>query len=112
MHRPRGGGTVFAVGKAGGCRQREVWHGHKVSQAASEPLRPRDLCSPTALTVLECPAGGTLRVSKRDATAWFDQLALPQHLRPFMGRSRVTTAELHAICDMSFAELRGCLEPG
>ena len=79
-----GGGTSFTVGKPGGNRLREVWHGRRVSQAAQTPPAPRHLASPTALSFLECSKDRPLRVSKRDASCWFDQLALPSSLRRYM----------------------------
>ena len=44
-----GGGTVFPVPKADGVRQREVWHGARVSAAAARPPAPPHLPSPAAL---------------------------------------------------------------
>ena len=67
----KGGGTSMAVGKPGGDRLREVWHGQRVSQAAVAPPKPRLLASPTALTFLETSPDRPVRVSKRDASCWF-----------------------------------------
>ncbi|CAE7858645.1 PDE9A [Symbiodinium necroappetens] len=89
-----GGGTSFTVGKPGGNRLREVWHGRRVSQAAQVPPKPRHLASPTALSFLECSKDRPLRVSKRDASCWFDQLELPASLRLFMAKPAVSTDEL------------------
>ena len=45
--KPRSGGGVFVVGKAGSSKLREVWHGKKTSLAARRPPKPRYLASPT-----------------------------------------------------------------
>ena len=76
-----GGGPVLAVSKPGTGKLREVWHGRRVSQAAAAPPPPRHLASPTALLHLEASADHPVRVSKRDARCWFDQLSLPPQLR-------------------------------
>ena len=110
VHSPRAGGTVFAVGKPGGSRQREILHGQRASRAAIPPPRPPNLCCPTALTTLESSTTGHLRVSKRDAKCWFDQLLAPDCLRQFLGRPRVSGAELRS-AGVSASELRSFLEP-
>ncbi|CAE7714737.1 PDE9A [Symbiodinium sp. CCMP2592] len=92
--RCKGGGASFAVGKPGGNRLREVWHGRRVSQAACGPPKPRHLASPTALALLECSKDCPIRVSKRDASCWFDQLKLPVVLREYMAKPPLTTEEL------------------
>lgn len=110
--KPRGGGAVIAVGKPGGKRQRVVWHGRRVSAAAVRPPKPRHLASPTALTFLECKQGRQIRCSKRDASCWFDQLALPADLGRWMGRPRVSQRELCSIGGMTVEEVQACLLPG
>ena len=65
--KPRSGGGVFVVGRAGSSKLREVWHGRKTSLAARRPPKPRYLASPTALTHLVALPGKPVRVSKRDA---------------------------------------------
>ena len=89
----RGGGTVFAVGKSGG-RQREVWHGTAVSEAAAPPPPPPCIASPAALVDLEASVDAPVLLSKKDAKCYFDQLRLPSHLRPFFGRPPVRLHEL------------------
>ena len=106
--KPCGGGTVIAVGKPGGKRQRVVWHGRRVSAAAARPPKPQHLASPTALTFLECK----FRCSKRDASCWFDQLALPAGLRRWMGRPKISQQELCSIGGMTVEEVQACLLPG
>ena len=107
----KGDGTTFAVGKPGGERLREVWHGRRVSESASAPPKPRHLASPTALTFLECSDGRPLRLSKRDATCWFDQLKLPSSLRRYMAKPPISTVEL-VNAGMSVADQRQHMEDG
>ena len=107
-----GGGPVLAVSKPGTGKLREVWHGRRVSQAAAAPPPPRHLASPTALLHLEASADHPVRVSKRDARCWFDQLSLPPQLRKWMGRPSVTLQELRDIADMSAQEVQSYLEEG
>ena len=51
-----GGGTVFAVGKKHG-RQREVWHGPKLTQASLPPPRPPCLAGPETFGDIELRLG-------------------------------------------------------
>ena len=108
----KGGGGVFAVGKPGGKRQRAVWNGNRVSASAAKPPKPRHLASPTALTFLECKEGQTIRCSKRDASCWFDQLALPKELQLWMGRPPVSRDELCFVGGMSGEEIQEHLLTG
>ena len=91
----RGGGTVLPVQKAGG-RQRLVWHGARVSEAASDPPPPRHLADPAVFGFLCLRQGAQLRVTKRDALTWFDQLWRCPSLRPFFGRPRIWRSEFLA----------------
>ncbi|CAK9033355.1 unnamed protein product [Durusdinium trenchii] len=88
-----------------------VWHGRRVSESASAPPKPRHLASPTALTFLECSDGRPLRLSKRDATCWFDQLKLPSSLRRYMAKPPISTVEL-VNAGMSVADQRQHMEDG
>lgn len=108
----RGGGTVLAVGKADSQRQREVWHGKRVSAASVSPPPPRHLACPSALVHPEARPGKHIRVSKRDASCWFDQLVCPEELRCFMGRPPVSRAELYEIGGLRQAEVDSFLETG
>ena len=108
----RGGGTVLTVSKPGTGKLREVWHGRRVSQAAAPPPPPRHLASPTALLHLEASKERPVRVSKRDARCWFDQLSLPTHLRRWMGRPPVSLRELRDIAGFSADEAAGCMQDG
>ncbi len=106
----RGGGTVFPVAKTS-LKQRVVWHGTRVSDAAAPPPPPRHLADPAAFGFLELSEGRALRVTKRDCQTWFDQLAAPAELRAFFGRPRVYRSELLAagLCE---AELCGAVAEG
>ena len=88
--RPKGGGWVFTVPKPGKSSYREVWHGRQVSLASRKPPKPRHLASPTALTYLMALPGRPVRMSKRDAKCWFDQLRAPRQLRPWFARPPVS----------------------
>ena len=85
--RPKGGGQVFTV--PGKSSYREVWHGRQVSLASRKP-KPRHLASPTALTYLMALPGRPVRMSKRDAKCWFDQLRAPRQLRRWFARPPVS----------------------
>ncbi len=99
-----GGGTVFPVDKAN-HRQRVVWHGTRVSDAAAAPPKPRHLASPSVFGFVELRDGRLLRVSKRDCRTWFDQLLLPGALSRFMARPRIWVQELELLPVSTGAEL-------
>jgi hypothetical protein len=93
----QGGGTVFAVPKKE--RQREVWHGRRVSQAALRPPAPPHLACPSTFRWLRVDprvGDGRMRMSKRDGKCLFDQLRLPPEIQGFMGRPPVLVSELQA----------------
>ena len=73
------------------------------------PTAPRN---PTALLDLEAIAGERIRVSKRDAKCYFDQLALPATVRSWFGRPPVTVAALADYTDLTQDELRRYLPAG
>ena len=88
-----GGGTFFSVKKAGG-RQRVVWHGARVIEAAAAPPVPRHLASPCFFGFIDLAHGERVWVTRRDWHTWLDQLVLPKKLRPYMAHPRVSKAEL------------------
>ena len=108
----KGGGTIIAVSKPGGKRQRAVWHGKRVSAAATRPPKPRHLASPTVLSLMECPAGQKIRCSKRDASCWFDQLQLPAAMQRWMGRPSITARELCTVGGLTPEQIQGFVLPG
>jgi len=85
--------SIFPVGKTGG-RLREVWSGDKISRSAVPPLPPPHIASQTALLNLEASVAKPIRVWKRDARCYFDQLALPPELRQWFGRPSLAAHEL------------------
>ena len=85
---------TFAVGKKSTGRQREVWDGSAISEAALVPPKPPLLANPASLIHLECLQSRPLWLSKRDAEVWFDQLKLPPALSSYMGRPAVAVKEL------------------
>ena len=94
----QGGGTVFSVPKKD--RQREVWHGRRVSQAALRPPAPPHLACPSTFRWLRVDprvGDGRMRMSKRDGKCLFDQLRLPPEIQGFMGRPPVSVAELRTM---------------
>ena len=109
---PKGGGTVFPVGKPGRDAQRLVWHGSRVSAAAVPPPKPRFLASPTALLSLEASVKSPILVSKRDASCWFDQLKLPESIRAWMGHPCLTVAELCSWEGFCRKDLESLLQAG
>ena len=78
-----GGGTVFAVRKKHG-RQREVWHGTKLTQASQPPPRSPCLAGPETFRDIELRLAFSCLLSKRDATCYVDQLSFPRKLAPFL----------------------------
>ena len=91
-----GGGTVFPVGKSDGKSQRVVWHGTRVSLAASKPPVPRHLADPAVFATLDLGPDECLRVSKRDCRTWFDQLVVDPSIGQYFGRPSVLRSELIA----------------
>jgi hypothetical protein len=85
---------VFAVGKQGSGRLREVWNGRSITEAAARPPKPPLQANPAALAELEASAERPLWMSGRDARVFFDQLMAPTELRRWFGRPAVALAEL------------------
>ena len=88
------GAGIFPIAKKGTAAQREVWNGSFLSALARRPLRPPHLASPTALLYLEGSEQLPLRVWKRDARCFFDQLQTPHSIRHFLGRPGLYLREL------------------
>ena len=76
--------SVFPVAKSIGA-QREVWNGANLSSAAATPPPPPHLANPTALVDMEALDGARIRVSKRDAKCYVNQLSLPPRMRKWFG---------------------------
>ena len=88
------GAGIFPIAKKGTTAQREVWNGSALSALARRPLRPPHLASPTSLLYLEGSEQLPLRVWKRDARCFFDQLQTPQGIRRCLGRPGLHLREL------------------
>ena len=90
------GASIFAVGKKGKDTQREVWNSRELSAIAERPPVPPHLASPSALLYIEASKTKPLRIWKRDARCWFDQLKLPERLQPYFGRPPLTLGALRS----------------
>ena len=100
--------SVFAVGKSSG-NQREVWNGANLSSGAAPPPRPPHLANPSCFLDLEALDGDRVRVTKRDARCYFDQLRLPRHLRSWFGRPSLRMSDILRFTDMTIQELESHL---
>ena len=98
--RAKSAASVFAIGKRGKSSQREVWSGGAVSEAAPRPPRPPRLGNPAMCARVIKQPGKDFVFAKRDAKAFFDQLALPPELSAYFGRPAITAGRL--------AEVVGC----
>ena len=96
--------SVFAVGKSSG-NQREVWNGANLSSGAAPPPRPPHLANPSCFLYLEAFDGDRVRITKRDARCYFDQLRLPGHLRSWFGRPSLRVSDILRFTDMTTQEL-------
>ena len=81
-----------------------------MSLSAARPPKPPHLASPACFPHQELGPSDKLYVSKRDASCFFDQLALPDCLVPFMGRPWITRDELLG-AGMTESELSASLRP-
>jgi len=106
----RAAASVFAVGKRGKNAQREVWSGAVVSTAAPRPPRPPRLGNPAVFSRIVKRPGVDLVFAKRDAKAFFDQLALPPGLAAFFGRPGIRAGVLAAAVGCSLAHLRDWID--
>eukprot|EP00928_Gymnodinium_smaydae_P061722 TRINITY_DN45745_c0_g1_i1.p1 TRINITY_DN45745_c0_g1~~TRINITY_DN45745_c0_g1_i1.p1 ORF type:complete len:1002 (+),score=67.19 TRINITY_DN45745_c0_g1_i1:59-3064(+) len=102
----KGGGTIFAVGKKGSSKKREVWHGGRVSLAAERPLKPPHLACPSALVDLETAANAPFMMSKRDGRCLFDQLSCPTNLVPYFGRPPIYLRDLMKTSGLTWTEVK------
>ncbi len=110
-------GESFAVSKRGGQRQREVWHGGRISELALAPPHPPLLANPAALGELCGSDDVPLAASSRDCMVFFDQLRSPIELRPYFGKPPLEAGDLSDEIlgegnGMGLAELQGFLPPG
>ena len=86
--------STFTIGKKGGLELREIYNGTAVTEAALPPPKPPWQATPAALTELEASLDRPLWLSGRDARVYFDQLAAPPELQPYLGRPSIQVAAL------------------
>ena len=96
--RPRHVAESFTVARKGSDKLREIWNGSSLSRAALDPppMPWLALASPTSLTNLEAIGDNKIWMSCRDGRVFFDQMSLPEPLRPFFGKAGVTVRELQS----------------
>ena len=85
---------MFAIAKKDSTVQREVWTGSLLSVAATRPHCPPHLASPSSFLYLEGSAALPIRVWKRDARCFFDQLATPHAIHEYLGRPPLRLRDL------------------
>ena len=90
-------GDVFCVQKASPSKQREVWNGSLVSQAAAPPPKPYKLANPGCFVDLCFQDGEEVFMSKRDIHTCFDVLKAPENLQQWFGRPPVSLQELSRV---------------
>ena len=100
------GASVFFIGKKGKDTLREIWNGHWLSQRAARAPAPPHLATPSAFLNIEARPETPLRIWKRDAQCFFDQLALPVALRAWFGRPPLALADLTVYGGASRDELQ------
>ncbi|CAE7188709.1 unnamed protein product, partial [Symbiodinium sp. KB8] len=98
-------GDVFCVPKSSPGKQREVWNGALVSQAAARPPQPFKLANPGCFVDLCFAEWEEIYMSKRDVHTCFDVLKAPEHLQPWFGRPPVTLHEMSRVCKVSCSSL-------
>ena len=103
--------SVFPVAKSTGA-QRDAWNGANLSSVAATPPPPPHLAHPTALVDMEALDGARIRVSKRDAKCYFDQLSLPPQMRRWFGRPSLKLGDILKCIDMTKDELASYLPRG
>ena len=96
---------MFAVEKPNG-KQRAIWNGSSISEAAAVPPMPPRLANPSSFLEILVEPGERIYFSKRDASAYFDTLRAPEALQPFFGRPCVTVLELMTATGLSQEEIR------
>ena len=78
---PQVAATLFAVGKKDSDKQRIIWNGKEISEAALKPPKPPLQANPAALSELEATRDRPLWLSGRDARVFPDQLGAPRGTR-------------------------------
>ena len=104
---------MFAVEKPNG-KQRAIWNGSFISEAAAVPPMPPRLANPSSFLEILVEPGERIYFSKRDASAYFDTLRAPEALQPFFGRPCVDCAgidELPWVCRKKRSEIMWWIIP-
>jgi hypothetical protein len=94
MRRAMASADTFIIRKSDGSRLREIWNGGRLTDAAVPSLKPPLQATPASLTTLEASDDRPVWASCRDGRVFFDQLRVPDSLRPFLGRPMVAVADL------------------
>lgn len=93
-HCVRAMADVFTVPKFTPGRQREVWNGSLISEAAAAPPKPRFLANPACFVDIHARSDEPLFFSKRDVSTCFDVIQAPDSMQEFFGQPPVTLREL------------------
>ena len=101
-----GGGPCFFISKPGKDALRHLWNGHFVSDACLPAPPPRHLATPTTFVHLRATADRPVYLSTRDCRSWFEQLKVPDALRPYLGQQSVNCKQLIAAMGISIGDLR------
>ena len=86
-------GDIFVAPKTAD-RQREVWNGSLISQAAWRPPPPAMLANPACFVDIAVLPGEQLFFSKRDMHTCYDIIQAPASIKPWFGRPPVLLSEL------------------
>ncbi|OLP74045.1 hypothetical protein AK812_SmicGene46529 [Symbiodinium microadriaticum] len=92
----KGLANVFAAPKANKGRQRKIWDGSVLSEAAARPPKPYRLANPSTFLDILLRPGEELFLSKRDASTFFDSLKVPLRMQEWFGQPPVQVRELLA----------------
>ena len=96
------------VGKRDTGRQRPVWTGSTLWEAAHAPPMPPRLANPACLPHMRVKCGDRLFFSKRDAASFFDALQAPTAMRSWFGCPGVRAGDLATALGISLFDLN-CL---
>lgn len=97
---------VFTVPKSTPGRQREVWNGSLISEAAATPPKPRLLANPACFVDIHAKSDEPLFFSKRDVSTCFDVIKAPDSMQEWFGQPPVTLRELVRASGHGLEQLR------
>jgi hypothetical protein len=104
------GGPCFFISKPGKKALRHLWNGTYVTDAALPAPAPRHLANPSTFAFLRASIDRPLYLSTRDCRSWFEQLSIPEQLRPYMGQQPIRGRTLLSALDLSLDEMRSYLD--